>query len=205
MAKVKIKPDPILSRRIRDLRKKRKITQEKLAEEIHVSDQTIRKYESGKFGVPYNSIIAIAQVLACPADYLLDVTDCDSVEEYEKEQAEIDEFMAFANPILKAFMEQREQNLKQRKGLVECVDGYKLTRSFLLEPTAPNSQNCHDVEIYTIQTPENSTYRFRSVAEYDLFFDELIDDVRKLLRYHLFEYEARINEEKRLEAKDDNS
>ena len=90
MPKQKTRPNIVTSQRIKELRKLRKLTQADLASKIGKSDQMIRKYESGKEGVPTSSIYALAAALDCCPEYLWDATDCITQTEYDAEQAEID-------------------------------------------------------------------------------------------------------------------
>ena len=85
MAKTKILPNPILSERIKLARVSHepKITQAALAEMIGVTDQTIRKYESGNYGVPKMAMKQIAKALGCCVEFLQGETLYFSAEEYE--------------------------------------------------------------------------------------------------------------------------
>ena len=188
MAKLKTAADPILSARIKSLRKKRKITQEKLAEEIGVTDQTIRKYESGKFGVPYSSIVAIAKVLDCHEDYLFDLTTIESREEYEKAEASLHAFTEFIDPIYKRWCEKREHEYNQRSTLLQIIGGNLLQKDTIIE-------DHEEVDIFSIQTQNGHTLQFKSEKEYNTFFEQFIKDARRLLSFHLFEYESRENKE----------
>lgn len=75
MSKIKESEKPILSQRIRDRRRSKGVTQEKLAEEVGLTEITIRKYESGKHTVPPTSVVSIAKVLNCDAEYLRGESD----------------------------------------------------------------------------------------------------------------------------------
>lgn len=60
-----------LGKRIADLRDARGLSQEALAERVHVSRQTISNWERGKTLVDVQSLAAIADVLGCPPSELL--------------------------------------------------------------------------------------------------------------------------------------
>lgn len=188
MARQKTSADPILSLRIKTLRKKHKITQEKLAADIGVTDQTIRKYESGKFGVPYSSIVAIAKVLNCHEDYLLGLTPIESREEYEKAEAVLDAFGAYLDPIYKHWYEKREQEHNRRSTLLRCIGGFSLKKDTVTEEH-------EEIDIFSIQTVTGKTYQFKTEIEFNEFFEHFIEDTGKLLRFHLFEFETKTSEE----------
>ena len=66
--------NPILSARIKETRMwikdGSKMTQLELADAIGVDEQTIRKYEKGKDGVPKMAVAAIANAFGCCVEYL---------------------------------------------------------------------------------------------------------------------------------------
>lgn len=64
--------------RIKELRKKRKITQIRLSTEIEVSQETISAYENGKAEPKLDKLVKIADFLNTSTDYLLGRTDDDS-------------------------------------------------------------------------------------------------------------------------------
>lgn len=64
--------------RIKELRRKRKITQIRLSTEIEVSQETISAYENGKAEPRLDNLVKIANFLNTSTDYLLGRTDDDS-------------------------------------------------------------------------------------------------------------------------------
>lgn len=64
--------------RIKELRKKRKITQIRLSTEIEVSQETISAYENDKAEPKLDKLVKIADFLNTSTDYLLGRTDDDS-------------------------------------------------------------------------------------------------------------------------------
>jgi len=64
--------------RIKELRKKRHITQVRLSTEIEVSQETISAYENGKADPTPEKLIRIANFLNTSTDYLLGRIDDDS-------------------------------------------------------------------------------------------------------------------------------
>ena len=64
--------------RIKDLRKKRKITQIRLSIAAEVSQETISAYENGKAEPKMDKLIRIADFLNTTTDYLLGRTDNDA-------------------------------------------------------------------------------------------------------------------------------
>ena len=61
--------------RLRELRKKRNITQLKLAIELHMSQNTISRYETGEREAGYAELIRIADYFNISIDYLLERTE----------------------------------------------------------------------------------------------------------------------------------
>lgn len=61
--------------RLKELREKKKITQQKLAIELNMSQNTISRYENGIREADYKSLIAIADYFNVSIDYLLERTD----------------------------------------------------------------------------------------------------------------------------------
>ncbi|MGQ7330826.1 helix-turn-helix domain-containing protein [Streptococcus suis] len=57
--------------RLRELRKERKLTQEKLASEIGTTQLSISKWESGKYGISSKKVLALADYFGVPVGYLL--------------------------------------------------------------------------------------------------------------------------------------
>lgn len=75
-----------IGERINYIRRKRNITQEKLAENIHVDVQTIKRYEAGTTSIKAEKLAEIAKVLEIPADYLLGINE---IENYKIEDKAI--------------------------------------------------------------------------------------------------------------------
>ena len=61
--------------RLEYLRKKRNITQLKLALDLHVNQNTISRYETGAREADYATLIRIADYFNISIDYLLERTD----------------------------------------------------------------------------------------------------------------------------------
>ncbi|MEA4854224.1 MAG: helix-turn-helix transcriptional regulator [Christensenella sp.] len=57
--------------RMRELRKKREMTQEDLARRLHVSQQSIAKWENGNTMPRADKLAACAKALRCSVDALL--------------------------------------------------------------------------------------------------------------------------------------
>lgn len=60
-----------VANRIKEIRKSRNITQEKIAELLNLSENQIYKIESGKSGCTLDNVIIISEVLNVSIDYLL--------------------------------------------------------------------------------------------------------------------------------------
>ena len=61
--------------RIRELREKAKISQEKMAVFLDINQTTYSRYETGKLDIPSQSLIKIATYYETSVDYLLDITN----------------------------------------------------------------------------------------------------------------------------------
>lgn len=61
--------------RLKELRKKRHISQVKLAMDLNMNQNTISRYERGEHEADYDTLIAIADYFGVSVDYLLGRTD----------------------------------------------------------------------------------------------------------------------------------
>lgn len=61
--------------RLKELRKKRGITQLKLAMDLNMCQNTISRYENGKREAGYDELIKLADYFQVSIDYLLERTD----------------------------------------------------------------------------------------------------------------------------------
>ena len=66
-------------RRLKELRKKRRMSQVLLGMELNMSQNTISRYETGEREAGYKELIAIADYFGVSVDYLLERTDNPSV------------------------------------------------------------------------------------------------------------------------------
>ena len=62
--------------RLKELRKKRRITQQRLAIDLNMSQNTVSRYENGNREAGYAELIKIADYFGVSIDYLLERTDC---------------------------------------------------------------------------------------------------------------------------------
>lgn len=61
--------------RLKFLREKKGLTQQRLAIELNMNQNTVSRYESGKRQADYNTLIKIADYFDVSLDYLLERTD----------------------------------------------------------------------------------------------------------------------------------
>ncbi len=61
--------------RLKELRKKRNISQQKLAIELGMNQNSISRYENGEREAEYNTLIAFAEYFSVSVDYLLGRTE----------------------------------------------------------------------------------------------------------------------------------
>ena len=65
----------MMLKRLKELRRQRRITQQKLAIELGMSQNTISRYESGEREADYQTLILFADYFDVSIDYLLERTD----------------------------------------------------------------------------------------------------------------------------------
>ncbi|MDM8550793.1 helix-turn-helix transcriptional regulator [Desulfobacterales bacterium HSG2] len=81
-----------IGKKIRELRLNRKITQEKLAEELDVSIQQLHKYEAGKNRIAIEKLIRIANKFGVDLNYFADDMMCrqdESAPVFTREEEEV--------------------------------------------------------------------------------------------------------------------
>ena len=61
--------------RLKELRKSKRITQQRLAIELNLNQNSISRYESGEREADYKTLIALADYFQVSIDYLLERTD----------------------------------------------------------------------------------------------------------------------------------
>lgn len=61
--------------RLRDFREDRDISQQKMAELLHVAQTTYSDYERGKINIPMDTLRKLALFFDTSIDYLLELTD----------------------------------------------------------------------------------------------------------------------------------
>lgn len=61
--------------RLKELRKSKKLTQQRLAIELNMNQNTISRYESGEREADYQTLIMFADYFNVSLDYLLERTD----------------------------------------------------------------------------------------------------------------------------------
>ena len=61
--------------RLRDLREDRDMTQQMVAEHLHIRQNTLSQYETGQRQIPLNTLIELALFYDTSTDYLLGLTN----------------------------------------------------------------------------------------------------------------------------------
>ena len=61
--------------RIRELREDNFLTQQKIADLLHIGQRTYADYESGKTRIPVDSLIKLAEYYKTNVDYILGLTN----------------------------------------------------------------------------------------------------------------------------------
>ena len=67
--------EPLRYERIRNLRTDRDLTQQEIADMLHIKQNTYSQYETGTLNYPLDVVIALAQFYDTSVDYLLGLTD----------------------------------------------------------------------------------------------------------------------------------
>jgi len=67
--------EPLRYERIRNLRIDRDLTQQEIAEVLHIKQNTYSQYETGTLNYPLEVVAALAQFYGTSVDYLLGLTD----------------------------------------------------------------------------------------------------------------------------------
>ena len=61
--------------RLKDLREDSDLTQKKIADLLHIRQNTYCQYENGQRQVPIDVLIKLSRIYDVSVDYLLDITD----------------------------------------------------------------------------------------------------------------------------------
>ncbi|HJB99929.1 MAG TPA: helix-turn-helix domain-containing protein [Candidatus Flavonifractor merdavium] len=67
--------EPLRYERIRNLRTDRDLTQQEIADVLHIKQNTYSQYETGILNYPLDVVITLAQFYGTSVDYLLGLTD----------------------------------------------------------------------------------------------------------------------------------
>ena len=81
----------LIGKRIKDLRKKRKLTQAELSDSINIGQSTLANFENGKRTIPVDIVIQLAQFFNVSADYLLGLSNSPDAEIVHGEQLSSEE------------------------------------------------------------------------------------------------------------------
>lgn len=65
----------MITQRIKNLREDKDLTQNQLAEHLHISQRAYSHYESGSRKLPLDLLVELADFYNCSTDYLLGRTD----------------------------------------------------------------------------------------------------------------------------------
>jgi len=107
-------------KRLRELRKKNKLTQEQLGKIIHVTKVSISGYESGERTPDTENLRKLADYFGVTSDYLLGRSDHPSLKEEDMDDPE---FVDFVNDVRRWYKEapkDREEDLKRLKRIFEA-------------------------------------------------------------------------------------
>lgn len=118
----------ILAEKIMELRKKNGWSQEELAEQVHVSRQSVSKWESGASIPDLSKILLLSEAFGVSTDYLLR----DDIEETQKAEAFVEETVekaAGVEIIYKISLDEAKEYIKDRRfaakrigaGVVLCI------------------------------------------------------------------------------------
>ena len=62
--------------RLRDLREDADLTQKKVAEMLHICQNTYCQYENAQRQIPISCLVKLAGIYGVSVDYILELTDC---------------------------------------------------------------------------------------------------------------------------------
>lgn len=79
--------------RVRELRKKKKLTQASLGEKMGVFESQIRKWENGDSYTSVPKLIELSKIFGVTTDYILGLTDDETVMKKELSDYSTDELM----------------------------------------------------------------------------------------------------------------
>lgn len=82
-----------MGKKLKEMRKKNKITQAKMAEKLNVSVETIQNYEKGRTALPHGCIIQLCQEFRVSADYFFFGCENPLPQKYNEEEEDIDELL----------------------------------------------------------------------------------------------------------------
>jgi transcriptional regulator with XRE-family HTH domain len=111
---VTMTPDPMdiaLGGAVRDLRKRKKLSQTELGEALGVSFQQIQKYERGTNRISFSALTKIAGALGCSAAYLVALVDGDEAAEGGPQSREATELVHLFSRIRSPELRQAVLNL----------------------------------------------------------------------------------------------
>lgn len=74
--------DEFVGRRIRDIREINNMTQSKFSERMHLTQQTLSRYETGKTPIPYETLADISSEFSIPISYFFGI-DTEEISEEE--------------------------------------------------------------------------------------------------------------------------
>lgn len=186
MAKKKIPINPVVSEMIRICRKVNKLTQAELAEKVGVTDQTIRKYESGRYGIPKSMISCLADKLDCPVEFLYGETNCITKDEFKINQIKLEEEKRRGA----ACVDTMKDRCQLTADFFSTFLGYKIQdRDIPYPDTDADADDDNYVSAIVITDPEGRSFNFFSESAVGFFTLDFYEDVKKLLRYHLLAYE----------------
>lgn len=63
--------------RLREIREENGVTQKRLAEYLHIRQNTYSQYENGQRQLPIETLIELAKFYKVSTDYILELTDVD--------------------------------------------------------------------------------------------------------------------------------
>lgn len=178
MAKQKNEIIPILCERIKQERSLNKLTQAELAEKIGVTDQTIRAYENGRFGVPKASVNNLAAVFGCCPEYLYGKTNIFSPDDYESDQHKQKALRS------KALLEQN-----QMAKICRCTqEWFELSLGYHIADDYEDTAYGSFYPVTRITDPSGRVFTFYSIQEVRSFLDDYYADIKKILHFHLLNH-----------------
>lgn len=163
--------NPTLCNRLKKEREALKLSQARLAEQLGVSEQSLRHYELGHTGVSEWLIGKAAKVFGCSPEYLEGKTDYRTYEDERKQEV---------GGAVSLYLDYQARRDEEERVIMD------LFRLFF-------SCESHQRQLgkTVVRTPDGKQTVFSTRSEWEEFCVSFCEDAEKVFKYHLYEYRAK--------------